>query len=138
MGDLEEKLNSILSNPEAMGQIMQLAHSLGGKQTDSVSDDSSAPHTESAPPQSNSEPFSALGELDPRLMELAFKLLRVYRSENDERAALLAALRPFLRPERYSRLDQAIQISKLTRIIRIALDSFQTKDGGGGHFDHIL
>ena len=28
MSDFEEKLNSILSNPEAMGQIMNLAQSL--------------------------------------------------------------------------------------------------------------
>ena len=30
MSELEDKLNSILGNPQAMGQIMALAQSLGG------------------------------------------------------------------------------------------------------------
>ena len=30
MADFDEKLNSLLSNPEAMSQIMQLAQSLSG------------------------------------------------------------------------------------------------------------
>ena len=30
MAEFDEKLNSILSNPDAMSQIMQLAQSLGG------------------------------------------------------------------------------------------------------------
>ena len=30
MAEFDEKLNNILSNPEAMSQIMQLAQSLGG------------------------------------------------------------------------------------------------------------
>ena len=30
MAEFDDKLNSILSNPDAMSQIMQLAQSLGG------------------------------------------------------------------------------------------------------------
>ena len=138
MSDLEDKLNSILSNQEAMGQIMQLARSLGGSRPEST--DSTPPPScnEPSTSASNSNLFSSLSDLDPRLLELALKLLNTYRSNDDERAALLSALRPFVRPERYARLDQAIQVSKLTQVIRIALDSFRNKDGGGSYSNHIF
>ena len=42
MDDFEEKLNSILSSPEAMGQIMALADSLTG-QTDPKPTDAAPP-----------------------------------------------------------------------------------------------
>ena len=138
MSELEDKLNSILSNQEAMGQIMQLARSLGGSRPESTDSAPSPPCSEPSASASNSNLFSSLNDLDPRLLELAFKLLNTYRSNDDERAALLSALRPFVRPERYARLDQAIQVSKLTQVIRIALDSFRSKDGGGSHSNHIF
>lgn len=155
MSDFEDKLNSILSNSEAMGQIMQLARSLGGEKkensdsgtpsspppaSDRVAPSSEAPSFEtpsSEPPVSDSDPFSALGKLDPRLLSLALKILKAYQSNDDDRAALLTALRPFVRPERYARLDQAIQISKLTRVIHIALDSFRNKEGGSDYGSHV-
>lgn len=138
MSDFEEKLNSILSNSDAMGQIMQLARSLGGDKKDSA-DSPTPPATpcESSTPIPEADPLSALNSLDPRLLDLAFKVMNAYQSNDDNRAALLTALRPFVRPERYARLDQAIQVSKLTSVVRIALDSFRNKEGGDGHGDHV-
>ena len=136
MSELEDKLSAILSNPDAMNQILTLAHSLGsGAKQDpppAASDSEQAQETEpSAPPQAQAAPggdlFSALGSLDPRLIQLAMRLLSEYQSNDDERAALLNALRPFVKKERYAKLDKAIRISKLTRLIRITLDSFQSK-----------
>ena len=138
MADLEEKLNSILSNPEAMGQIMNIARSLGGGPTETAASSPAPSCSETDSSTSRSDSFSSLGDLEPRFLELGFKLLNAYRSDDDDRAALLSALRPFVRPERYARLDQAIQVSKLTRVIRIALDSFRNKDGGGAHSGHVL
>lgn len=125
MSELEEKLGAILSNQDAMSQIMALAQSLGGS---SGQGDSPAPQpaaqegseTDAAPP-------AGAGGLDPRLLTLAARLAAEYNSDDDQRAALLSALRPFVRPQRYAKLDKAIQISKLTRVIRIALDSFRKK-----------
>lgn len=110
-----------------MNQIMSLAQNLSGGQGASP-----------PPPQEESERnteasavggdlFSALGDLDPRFLTLAMRLVSEYRSNDDDRAALLQALRPFVKAERYAKLDKAIQISKLVRVIRIALDSFQTR-----------
>jgi hypothetical protein len=150
--DLEEKLNSILGDPQAMSQIMSLAQSLRG----------SAPPSSAEPlPEKNNEPppakggspasspdLSALlgslmggssdasasgsGGLDPRLLTMATQVLSEYQSGDDSRTALLQALRPFVKEKRYAKLDKAIQIAKLSRMIRVALDAFK----GGGE-DHV-
>lgn len=134
MSDFEDKLNTILSNPEAMGQIMNLAQTLGGGKKEAAAPPDS-PEGQAAPaPPPDASPLSALGSLDPRLFDMAAKLMTAYQSSDDDRAALLAALRPFVKEERYAKLDQAIRISKLTRVIRIALDSFRAK---GGEADHV-
>ena len=138
MSDFEDKLNSILSNQDAMGQIMQLARSLGGDKKETTDHPAPPPAPcESSAPTTETDPLSALGNLDPRLLDMAFKVMNAYQSNDDDRAALLTALRPFVRPERYARLDQAIQVSKLTSVVRIALDSFRNKEGGGGHGNHV-
>ena len=130
MSEFEDKLNTILSNPDAMGQIMNLARSLGGERTSPSAPPPAPPVKEPSSSHTEADPFSALGSLDPRLFDMAAKLISAYNSNDDDRAALLSALRPFVRAERYAKLDQAIRISKLTRVIRIALDSFRTRNGG--------
>ena len=108
MTDFDEKLNSLLSNPEAMGQIMQLAQSLG--------DSFDAPQQDAAacspPPPSplNSNPFgstdfSALMRLLPLIQELG--------GQNANARALLLALRPYLRAERQEKVEQALQLARL-------------------------
>lgn len=124
MSELEDKLGAILSNQDAMNQIMALAQSLSG------ADRAASPPPEpEAPPESGAPSGGdlSLGGLDPRLISMAMRLAGEYNSNNDSRAALLEALRPFVREERYANLDKAIQISKLTRVIRVALDSFRHK-----------
>lgn len=133
MGEFEEKLNQILSSPQAMDQIMSLANSIAG----APGQQSAAP---SAPPVSGPEPGpppsaaaaspaaglgSLLSGLDAGAMGKIMELLSVYRQQEDEKAQLLTALRPFLRPERQSKLDQALQITRLSRVIRAALGMVQ-------------
>ena len=123
MSEFEDKLQSILGNPDAMSQIMSLAQSIGGSSSD-----------EAAPPDPEEEPispFSMLGDLDPRLLQVGMQLLSEYNAGDDRKTALLTALRPFVKEERYSKVDQAIQIAKLARVIRVALDAFRK---GDGHF----
>jgi len=45
-----------------------------------------------------------------------------YNSDDGGRTALLQALRPFVKERRYAKLDRAIQIAKLSRLIRVALE----------------
>lgn len=124
MSELEDKLGAILSNQDAMNQIMALAQSLG---KGSAPDQPPPAQEAQTQTQDGGDLLSALGGLDPRLISMAMRLAGEYNSNNDSRAALLEALRPFVKEERYAKLDKAIQISKLTRVIRIALDSFRHK-----------
>ena len=127
MSDLEEKLNAILSDSKAMGQIMNLARTLGAGQATASSDSPSVPSAENPPV---SQPSSPMNAIDPRILNLALKALNAYNSDDDKRANLLNALRPFVREERYGKLDHAIQISKIARTVRIVLDSLRGGEGG--------
>ena len=132
MGEFEEKLNSILGNQEAMGQIMALAQSLGKPAPPAPEpEESGEPGWERA-----GGPVPAGGAeeapLDPRMVQMGMRLLKEYRTGDDRNAALLAALRPFLRKERYARLDRAIQIARLSRVLRVAFQSLSGKEEGEG------
>lgn len=122
MDDFEEKLERILSNPQAMEQIMSLAQSLG----------SSAPDSDTTAPKASPEPSLAeslgLGALDPRMITGMIQLLNQSRDGEHDRVALLQALRPFVREQRYAKLDKAIQIARLSHLIRMALELFRTKE----------
>lgn len=152
--DFSEKLNAILGDPQAMGQILSLAQSLGGGQGAEPSGE--PPPQEGPPPPPDGtpaqeahpaapdlsglsgllgglaggeNPLSALGSLDPKLLQAGMRLLSELEGGDDRRVALLAALRPFVKEERYAKLDRAIQIARLSRVIRVAFTLF--KEGGG-------
>lgn len=160
MGELEEKLENILGNPQAMAQIMSLAQSLnlGGPgpsgqstvqeqsqgQSQSVAQEQNQDHPQDgaqmspnggtlpsapAPPAPSAsggglgEMLGALGGLDIGTLSAAANLIGQFTDGGDDkRTALLTALRPFVREERYAKLDKAIQIAKLSRLIRSGLD----------------
>ena len=137
MAELEEKLNAILGNPDAMGQIMALARSLNGG-GDSPAEQSTPPPEpgETPPPPLASQPevpdlSALLGQVDPRLMQMGLSLLKNCKERDDRNAALLRALRPFLKEERRAGLDRALQIVGVTRIIRAALDTMGGKGEEG-------
>ena len=119
MADLEETLNSLLSDPNAMGQIMDLAGKLGlggGGETE--------PEAEPEP-EPGQDAFSALGPLlsDPSQLLKMGKLLEVLQSGSQlsgEATALLAALRPFLRADRQRKLDRAMRLAGLSQAARQA------------------
>ena len=132
MAQLEEQLNQILGNPQAMEQIMSLAQSLSGKQEEQASEQPAAePESEPAdqpPAESDTpSPLSSLDGLDPRLLRMGMGLLSEYSAQDDKKTALLAALKPFLKPERQEKMDQAVRIARLTRVIRTALRMFRDR-----------
>lgn len=133
LSEFEDKLQSILGNPEAMDQIMSIARSLTGNTSAQDVPDSSV-ETSPAPFQPtpcNNESFDLLNGVDPRILQLGMRLLSEYNNDNNNTVALLIALQPFLREERHAKVDKAIQIAKLSRLIRIALESFRK---GGDDF----
>ena len=128
MAEFEEKLSSILGDQNAMSQIMALAQSLSSGGEQAPGPQASAP----PPPPPEGDPSAVLGQLDPRLLQLGGRILREYQSGEDKNAALLLALKPFLRQERYAKVDQAVQLARLARVVRTALTSMG-ETGGDAH-----
>ena len=134
MAEFEEKLQAILGDPEAMGRIASLAQALsGGEGGESAPEEGTPPAGESAP-LDLSALLGALGGgesplagLDPQLLQTGLRLYAEYSAGDDRKTALLSALKPFVKPERYAKLDQAIRIARLARVIRVAFRLFQNK-----------
>lgn len=129
MAEFDEKLNSILSNPDAMSQIMQLAQSLGG----------GAPGPQPAPPPQSGPPprqpgwgsppqqtppppppmggdllSSLTGGMDPKLLTRLLPLIQELGGQRDSNARnLLYALRPYLRSDRQEKIERALQLARL-------------------------
>ena len=114
MAEFDDKLNSILSNPDAMAQIMQLAQSLSGGTGGNNA--ANAP----PPPPSGGDPLSALaGGLDPQLLLRFLPLIQELGGARDSNARqLLYALRPYLKPERQEKVERALQLARLFHLGR--------------------
>ena len=125
MAEFDDKLNSLLSNPEAMAQIMQMAQSLSGGQAQQVPQ---APPQQPFPPPppppvqqtvcQGSNPLAALsgltGGMDPAMLTKLLPLIQELGSQNDSNARqLLYALRPYLKPDRQEKIERALQLARL-------------------------
>ena len=129
MAEFDDKLNSLLSNPEAMAQIMQMAQSLsGGQAQQPVQQVPQAPPQQpvqpSPPPpvqqvpSPGGNPLSALsgltGRMDPAILTKLLPLIQELGSQNDSNARqLLYALRPYLKPDRQEKIERALQLARL-------------------------
>lgn len=129
MAEFDDKLNSLLSNPEAMAQIMQMAQSLsGGQAQQPVQQVPQAPPQQpvqpSPPPpvqqvpSPGGNPLSALsgltGSMDPAILTKLLPLIQELGSQNDSNARqLLYALRPYLKPDRQEKIERALQLARL-------------------------
>ena len=102
MAELEDKLNALLSDPDSMAQVMQMARQL----TDAMGSDGSSPAP--AQPEGDGEEARLLQRLLPLVQEC---------SRSDSRTmALLMALRPFLRPEKQEKVAQAVRLSHMIHV----------------------
>lgn len=135
MSEFEDKLGSILSNQDAMAQIMALAQSFGAQNSSPSPPSSVAPALAAAlPTLEAAAPTTApdlgslmgvLGSIDPQLIQSGMRLIAEFSSGDDEKTALLLALRPFLKEERYGKVDRAVQIARLSRVLRVAFQLFK-------------
>lgn len=114
MDGLEQKLDAILSDPESMGKIMDLAKGLGLTPSSSPPAEN-VPVSPIASAAANSEPLQELSSLFSSLSG---------QSLDSKHTALLNALRPYLRPARQERLDRAIQTAKLVKTAKLAMRQF--------------
>ena len=132
MAEFDDKLNSILSNPDAMSQIMQLAQSLGGggAQESAPPPPPDQPGGQPGgpawgnPPQAAPPPAGGGGDLLSSLlggggldMGLLTRLLPLIQELGGQRYSnarnLLYALRPYLRSDRQEKVERALQLARL-------------------------
>ncbi len=103
MDELSEKLSTLLSDPNGMDRIKEMAKSLLGENTEAPKEESST---------------------DPDVGKIA-KMLSLIKgpSVSDDRVKLLLALKPNLSPERQAKVDSAIKILKLIELAPLLKDA---------------
>ena len=104
MDNMEEKLGSILNNPEMMQQIMAMAQTLGQSQS-----------------QPQQESFS-IPDFDPGMLQKLAVLARQSNVTNEEQA-LLKAFDPYLSRNRIGKLERAMRAAKMARFASTFLNS---------------
>ena len=156
MSEFDEKLNALLSDPNSMARIMELAQSLGGAPGSGGPGPSPAPSSQSGgssggpPPPPNPFPpgvpgggpaggvfpdggggnplSSLLGGVDPALLAKLLPLAQeLGGAQNSQAAALLTALEPYLKPERRANVPRALQ---LARLLRLGKRFLRDREGG--------
>lgn len=149
MAELQEQLQAILGDPQAMSQITAIAQALTGggqpsapsqepqaQEVDFVPVETPATPQEAPPPPDLSALLGAMGggdlpPLDPKLLSAALRIFSEYSAQDDQKAALLAALKPFLKGERLEKLAKAEQVARLSRVVRVAIRVLKEGD------DHV-
>ena len=101
MAELEDKLNALLSDPDSMAQVVQMAQQL------------SAAMGADGPGQGQPE---AGGTEEARLLGRLLPLVREYGHTDSRTVQLLTALAPFLKPEKRDKVARAAQLSHLIHV----------------------
>ena len=105
MEDMQEKLNSILGNPEMMQRIMSMAQAFG------QSSEQNKHETAENPPPQPTKPSQALG-IDPATLQKIVGFAQQSGIDRNQQA-LLKALRPYLSKERIVKLEKAMRAAKV-------------------------
>lgn len=117
MDDLQEKLNSILADPNAMGQIMNLARSMG------LSNDPPEKQTASLEqPSLSALPF------DPAMLQTLSGLAGQSEIDSHQKS-LLQALQPYLSNQRLTKLEKAMRAAKMATLASQFLGNAQFSSG---------
>lgn len=113
MSELDDKLNSILSNPAMMQQIMSLAQALNQQPEAQQQPPPQASPPPQPPPQS-SMPSTERMLNSNMLSRMASLMQRGSIDKNQQ--ALLRALRPYLSRQKLEKLERAMHAAKMAGI----------------------
>ena len=115
MADIQDKINEILSNPEALRQVQSLGEQLGLS--------GSAPE-KPQPPEKKNELSLPTDFMNDDIAKSLIKILPAVKSIGceDDTTRLLNALRPFLSCEKQEKLDKAEKMLKLFKILPLLKD----------------
>lgn len=115
-----EKMQSLLSDPESMQQLQELAQMLqpDAEEQETGASSSSADTAESTEESGGGFDFGTLMKVS-QLMGAA---------EEDSDAALLLALKPHLRAERQKKVEKAVKMLKLLSVWTLLKESGMLKE----------
>ena len=100
MSELEDKLNSLLSDPAGMAQVVQLAQQLSGSMGSQQPQPPPSPPPES-PPNAGGV-GSLLGGLDMQTIARFLPMLQALTADQSHSTQLLNALKPYLKEQKWS------------------------------------
>lgn len=143
MDDLSQQLNQILSDPQSMQQIQGMMSALGlnGNSGTQAAQSAPAEGLPSAPQSGGFDPSALAGMLGslgkaspapeqaggvtPELLQTVTRLAPLLGQVNreDDSTRLLRALRPLLSAQRQKKLDEAIKILQMMRLLPLLKDS---------------
>lgn len=109
MAEFDDKLNSILGNPQIMSQIMSMAGAL-----DQQNSAPAQPSPPQAQPDTRSSPFQ------PSSLQGMMELLGKTQIDQRQRN-LIRALQGYLPSDRIQKLEKAMQAAKIARYASAAL-----------------
>lgn len=122
MPDLQEQLNQILSNPEALKQVQSLGAQLGLGGGNNSATTPPEPAPPPPPPKQNSLQNNMMsGEMLQAFSKIA-PLMNSFKND-DETTVLLHSLRPFLSPERREKLEKAERMLKILKLLPLIKDN---------------
>lgn len=113
MGELEDRINSVLSDPEQLQQITKMAQSLMGGD----GGQGGGSGTAAAP---GAELFSQLG-LDSSALGRISRLIGAQGQSPSPSHNLLEAMKPFLSDKRRQKMDRALKIARLAKLAGLAI-----------------
>lgn len=111
MEDLSRKISELLSDPQALEQIRELTGMLGQSQ------EKSEQLEQREAPKAAGQSLS--GMPDPNMLGMVMKLAPLLQSakEDDDSTRLLKALKPFMHDERAKRIDGAIRLLGIMKLL---------------------
>jgi len=121
VSELEDKINSILNNPQEMNKIMQMAASIMNGSNEKDTSGAGGPDTGNA--------LASLGGIDPAMLSSIGRLISRAESSFDKHD-LLQAMKPYLSEKRREKIDKAIQVAKMAKVAQIALAEYGGKKDG--------
>lgn len=118
MDDLNQKISEVLSDPESMKQLTELASMLGAQP--GVHNEEPSPK----PPMPDLSALGSLGSLGGSDLGMLTRLMPMLSSvsRQDDTTRLLSAIRPFLSEERKLKLDEANKLLRMMKLLPLLKD----------------
>ena len=111
-----DMLNSILSNPQMMSMIGEVAQKL--KNGEANTEEQKVSEAESAPPPEEATAVPALANSISALAPSLSKSLSGHSKADDKRACLLRALKPYMSEGRCDAIEYIIKISLISDVLK--------------------